>query len=324
MSLVRHKARPTAATDSQTRSHPREKRENINNPPDSVVVHGQADAALAARTGTRAGMDWMVSIPYRYYCTPTPAFTGTGYLTWQLETSNARRLDAALKTPKPRASKTDTLSAPSPTGASIHSVPESPPPAWMLCAGRYQQIAWLTAWRTSHLLRVQDLALWTHGFTNEIEGRISIRGQCRRAPSVRETASPRSAADQLGANPPSDAASLLAPGAEHSTCKSPSLRYEVQEHLSAADMEYLSSLEISPSSARKLGQFRLPARLGIFWSGAWGRCWHVHLVNWITALWHQLAITKQSKRIQETKIHHLDVDEQPHTSMFGTARFDFG
>lgn len=39
----------------------------------------------------------------------------------------------------------------------IHSVPESAPPAWMLCAGRYQQIAWLTAWRTSHLLRVHVL-----------------------------------------------------------------------------------------------------------------------------------------------------------------------
>ncbi|KAL7909943.1 hypothetical protein GGI35DRAFT_349532 [Trichoderma velutinum] len=58
-------------------------------------------------------------------------------------------------------------------------------------------------------------------------------------------------------------------------------------------------MEISQSSARKLVQFRLPVHLGIFWSGAWGRCWDIRLVNWIATPWHQLAITKQSKCIQE-------------------------
>lgn len=31
-------------------------------------------------------------------------------------------------------------------------------------------------------------------------------------------------------------------------------------------------------------------------------------MNWIATPWHQLAITKQSKRIQETEIHHSNFD----------------
>lgn len=40
--------------------------------------------------------------------------------------------------------------------------------------------------------------------------------------------------------------------------------------------------------------------LSIFWSGAWGRCWHVRLLDLISAPWHQVAIMKQSKLIKIT------------------------
>ncbi|PTB50046.1 hypothetical protein M431DRAFT_541662 [Trichoderma harzianum CBS 226.95] len=217
----------------------------------------------------------------------------------------------------------------------IHSVPESAPPAWMLCAGRYQQIAWLTAWRTSHLLRVHVLHCGLTASPQEIKGRISIHGQCRwsfvyeyskldldntHCPNTvqittygrsyrhstkceitdRSSLGPRICRPDLNWAPSWLLAHSSSPTNginDHLTASFSRLvrrryvRLLVRDLLLTNSVPILQAMpprfwhlvpstprtwsislhgEISPSSARKLGQFRLSVRLGIFWSGAWG------------------------------------------------------